>query len=347
MVAVAMIIPLLIRILRAFGIGQQVRVDGPERHIAEKQGTPTMGGIAIIIIAILVFTFLAVFAAPKSLQGLINYEKGVRAAIVVLATMLACGALGFLDDFSKVKERRSLGLKPGAKLLGQSIIGLTMGIVGANWVALPSDVAVPGIDFVIPMGSFATQLDIAGFSLTLPWIYLAFIVLMTASMTNAVNLTDGLDGLAAGTVMITTLTYAGMGYAQDNLPVAIVAASISGACIGFLWWNSYPADIFMGDTGSLALGGAISGLAMVTKTELLVAIIGGIFVAEALSVSLQVLIYKRTRKRLFKMAPIHHHFEQIGWSETKVTLRFWIIAGICAGLGFAIYFLEFAKTVLP
>lgn len=346
MIAVAMIIPLLIRILRAFNIGQQVRVDGPQSHIESKQGTPTMGGISIIFIAILVFTLLAILAAPRGVMAVANYERGVRAAIVVLGTMLACGALGFLDDYSKVVNRRSLGLRPSAKLIGQASIGLIMGIVGANWVGLPSDVAVPGTDFLIPMGSFSTEIVYGTFSLHLPWIYLAFIILMTTSMTNAVNLTDGLDGLAAGTVMITTLTYAGMSYALNNLPVAIVAAAISGACIGFLWWNSYPADIFMGDTGSLALGGAISGLAMVTKTELLVAIIGGIFVAEALSVSLQVLIFKRTRKRLFRMAPLHHHFEHIGWSEAKITIRFWIIAGICAGLAFAIFFLQSAKMVL-
>lgn len=346
MMLVALIIPLVIRVLRALNIGQQVRVDGPERHIAEKQGTPTMGGLAIIVIAVLVFALLAIYAAPQGTLALENYTKGLKGAIVVLVTMLACGALGFIDDYSKVVNRRSLGLGPLAKLIVQASIGLIMGIVGANWVGVPTDVLVPFSNVIIPMGSFSTELTLGALSIQLPWLYLAFIVLLTTSMTNAVNLTDGLDGLATGTVMIVTLTYAGMSYAQNNLPVAIAAAAITGACIGFLWWNSHPADIFMGDTGSLALGGAIAGLAMVTSTELLVAIIGGIFVVEALSVSLQVIIFKRTRKRLFKMAPIHHHFEQIGWSETKVTIRFWIVSGIFAGLGFAIYFLQFSKLVV-
>lgn len=346
MVVTALIIPALIRILRALKIGQQVRVDGPERHITEKQGTPTMGGLAIIFVTILVLVTLGSLAYPRagaSSFTIDNYVYGLKAAAVVIIAMVSAGFLGFLDDFSKVNNKRSLGLTGWQKIAGQVSIGIGMGLLGANWLTLPADVAVPFTTLTIPMGTFATTFQIGSFSLYVPWIYLAFIVLMVTSMTNAVNLTDGLDGLAAGTVMIVALVFAALGYVQNILPLAIVGAALSGACVGFLWWNSYPADIFMGDTGSLALGGAISGLAMVTKTELLVAIIGGIFVVEALSVVLQVLVFKRTRKRLFKMAPIHHHFEQIGWSEAKVTIRFWIVTGIFAGLGFAIYFLEFAQ----
>jgi phospho-N-acetylmuramoyl-pentapeptide-transferase len=179
-----------------------------------------------------------------------------------------------------------------------------------------------------------------GDTLLIPWLYLAFIAFMMIAMSNAVNLTDGLDGLAAGTVTIVALAFGGIAYRQNSLESAIVGAAIAGACIGFLWFNSHPADIFMGDTGSLGLGAAIAALAVVTKTELYLVIIGGIYVVETLSVILQVASFKTTGKRLFRMAPIHHHFEMLGWSETKVMVRFWIVTGIFAGLGFALYFAE-------
>jgi phospho-N-acetylmuramoyl-pentapeptide-transferase len=175
-------------------------------------------------------------------------------------------------------------------------------------------------------------------AIVVPWLYLAFVFVMVAGMSNAVNLTDGLDGLAAGTVTIVTLAFAAIAFRQNALPSALLAAAVAGACIGFLWYNSYPADIFMGDTGSLGLGALIAALAVITKTELLLLVIGGIYVAETLSVILQVASFKLTRKRIFRMAPIHHHFEMLGWSETKVMVRFWIITGILAGLGFAMYF---------
>jgi len=170
-----------------------------------------------------------------------------------------------------------------------------------------------------------------------------FVTIMVTGMSNAVNLTDGLDGLAAGTVAIVTLAYAGIAFRLDSLPTALLAAAIGGACIGFLWYNSYPADIFMGDTGSLGLGAGIAALAAITKTELLVLIIGGIYVIETLSVVLQVASFKLRGKRIFKMAPIHHHFEMLGWSETKVMVRFWIVTGVLAGLGFALFFFESAR----
>jgi phospho-N-acetylmuramoyl-pentapeptide-transferase len=169
---------------------------------------------------------------------------------------------------------------------------------------------------------------------------------MIVGMSNAVNLTDGLDGLAAGTVTIVTLVFGAIAYAQNSLPIALAAGSIAGACIGFLWWNTHPADIFMGDTGALGLGGGLGALAAVTKTELLLLIICGIFVIEALSVVIQVVSYKRTGRRVFKMAPIHHHFEMIGWSETKIMVRFWVVTGVLAGLGFAIFFYQAAKLGL-
>jgi phospho-N-acetylmuramoyl-pentapeptide-transferase len=173
-----------------------------------------------------------------------------------------------------------------------------------------------------------------------PWLYLALVAVMMVGTSNAVNLTDGLDGLAAGTVMIVALAFAGIAYRQNMLENALFGAAIAGACIGFLWYNSYPADIFMGDTGSLGLGAAVAAMAVITKTELFLLVIGGIYVIEALSVVLQVVSYKLTGKRIFRMAPIHHHFEMIGWSETKVMVRFWIVTGIMAGLGFAVYFIQ-------
>jgi len=188
-----------------------------------------------------------------------------------------------------------------------------------------------------------THFNLFGTTIQLPWLYIAFAAFMIVALSNSVNLTDGLDGLAAGTVTIVTMVFAAIAYAQNSLPISLLAAAIGGACIGFLWYNSHPADIFMGDTGSLGLGGAVATLAMVTKTELLLPLIGGVFVAEALSVIIQVLVYKRFKRRVFKMAPIHHHFEMLGWSETKVMVRFWIVTGAFAALGFVIFFFQFTR----
>jgi phospho-N-acetylmuramoyl-pentapeptide-transferase len=190
----------------------------------------------------------------------------------------------------------------------------------------------------VNLGVATTVVHLGGLRVAVPWLYLLLVWFMITGFSNTVNLTDGLDGLAAGTVMIVMLAFAGIAFRQSHLEVALFAASVAGSCIGFLWYNSYPADIFMGDTGSLGLGAAIAALAIVTKTELLVAVIGGIYVAEGLSVILQVASFKLTGKRIFRMAPIHHHFEMKGWSETKVMVRFWIVTGILAGLGFALFF---------
>jgi phospho-N-acetylmuramoyl-pentapeptide-transferase len=171
-------------------------------------------------------------------------------------------------------------------------------------------------------------------------VYLAFVAFLIVGMSNAVNLTDGLDGLAAGTVGIVMFVYAAIGFRQDHLEVALLSAAVAGACIGFLWYNSYPADIFMGDTGSLGLGAAIATLAIITKTEFLLVLIGGIYVVETTSVIVQVASFKLFGRRVFRMAPVHHHFEMKGWSETKVMVRFWIVTGILAGAGFALYFVD-------
>ncbi|MDI6900253.1 MAG: phospho-N-acetylmuramoyl-pentapeptide-transferase [Anaerosomatales bacterium] len=315
--------PLWIRLLRFRSIGQQVRADGPQGHLV-KQGTPTMGGVLILLVVAGVY--------------LSTGEVG-RLGVIVLLALLSCGILGFIDDYAKVVHERSLGLRPRAKLLWQGVIASAVCLLAVNWAHIDTHVLVPFLG-ELDLGVVTSQLEIGGFSITVPWLYVALVWVMVTGESNAVNLTDGLDGLAAGTVMIVTLAYAGIAFRQDHLEVALLASSIAGACLGFLWYNSYPADIFMGDTGSLGLGAAIAALAIVTKTELLLLLIGGIYLVETLSVVLQVLSFKLTGKRVFRMAPIHHHFEMKGWSETKVMVRFWIVTGIMAGAGFALYFVS-------
>jgi phospho-N-acetylmuramoyl-pentapeptide-transferase len=323
MVGAAALFPLWIRLLRVRNIGQQVRADGPQGHLV-KQGTPTMGGVLILLVVTV--TFL-VMGTPT------------RLSVLALLAMLACGVLGFIDDWSKVSHERSLGLRPRAKLFWQATVSVVFGLLVVNWGQLPTWVAVPLTTYKIDLGELSSVLTIGTTTIVVPWLYLAFVGVMIVAMSNAVNLTDGLDGLAAGTVAIVTLVFAAIAFRQNTLESALLAASVAGACIGFLWYNSYPADIFMGDTGSLGLGAAIAALAVITKTELLLLIIGGIYVAETLSVVLQVASFKLTGKRIFRMAPLHHHFEMKGWSETKVMVRFWIITGILAGAGFAMYFI--------
>ena len=313
--------PLWIRLLRFRNIGQQVRADGPQGHLV-KQGTPTMGGVLILLVVAVVYLTLG--------------EVG-RSGIIALLALLGCGLLGFIDDYAKVVHERSLGLKPKAKIVGQAAIAFSIGVIAVNWGHVSPEVLLPG-GGAIDLGVLTSTIQVGGFEIELPWLYLFLVFFMIISFSNTVNLTDGLDGLAAGTVMIVMFAFAGIAFMLDVLELALFAAAVAGACLGFLWYNSYPADIFMGDTGSLGLGAAIAVLAVVTKTELLAPLIGGIYVAEGLSVILQVASFKLTGKRLFRMAPIHHHFEMRGWSETKVMVRFWIVTGIMAGAGFALWF---------
>ena len=313
--------PAWIRFLRSSHIGQQVRDDGPETHLV-KQGTPTMGGV--IMLLALVATVL--------INGLPNAET-----YILLATIILTGALGLFDDASKVIHERSLGLTPRGKLIGQFGIATVFAVIAVNVFYIQPTVIIPFIA-TIDLGFLYTVIPIGEISLYIPWLYIVFVDILLVGMCNAVNLTDGLDGLAAGTVMVVMLVMAAIAFRSNLLEPAVVAAALAGTCIGFLWFNSYPADIFMGDTGSLALGMGLGCLAVLTKTEFVVIIIGGLFVAEALSVMIQVSYYKRTKKRVFLMAPLHHHFEKKGWSETKVVIRFWIISGMCAALGFSLYF---------
>lgn len=320
--------PLWIRILRRDHIGQQVRADGPQSHLV-KQGTPTMGGV-IMLLAITVVVLVVGQWTPEMW--------------LLLGAMLLTGLLGLIDDASKVVKERSLGLKPKAKLIGQFAIAIAFCLIAVNCLGVPATIDFPFIA-TVDLSPFTTVLPIGG-GIQVPWLYLAFVIILLAGMSNAVNLTDGLDGLAGGTIMVVMVVMAAIAYRSDMLDASIFAGAIAGACVGFLWFNAYPADIFMGDTGSLALGTALGCLAVITKTEVASLIIGGLFVAEALSVMMQVLYYKRTHKRLFLMAPLHHHFEKKGWSEVKVVIRFWIVSGTLAAIGFFLYFAESLLEVL-
>lgn len=314
--------PLWIRILKKRHIGQQVRADGPQSHLV-KQGTPTMGGVVLLI------------AVTVTVMVLSNFSPTI---IVLTVATLLTGLLGLVDDASKVVKERSLGLTPKAKLIGQFTIASIFCLVAVNLLGVPPTVDFPFI-CTWDLGVWTTVIPI-GTGISVPWLYLIFVNILIAGLSNAVNLTDGLDGLAGGTVMIVMIVMAAIAYRSDMLDVSVFAAALAGGCVGFLWFNSYPADIFMGDTGSLALGCALGCLAVVTKTEIVSLIIGGLFIAEAVSVIIQVLHFKRTQKRLFLMAPLHHHFERKGWSEVKVVIRFWIISGVLAAVGFFIYFAE-------
>jgi phospho-N-acetylmuramoyl-pentapeptide-transferase len=243
-------------------------------------------------------------------------------AMGVFGATLACGVLGFADDYTKIVKRRSLGLRARTKLVVTIAISLGLWWVATQKAHLPPTVKLRFVDVSIDLGP----------------VYPVFIYLVVAGTTSAVNLTDGLDGLAAGCAAIVLLAYIGITFiTAGEGDLTVLAACLVGACIGFLWFNSFPASIFMGDTGSLALGGAIAGLAIMTKTEVLLVLLGGIFVIEALSVLIQVFSFQAFRKRVFLMAPIHHHFELQAWSETKIILRFWIVAVACAAIAFTVY----------
>ena len=324
-IAVTMVLmPAWIKFLKSSHIGQQVRADGPESHLV-KQGTPTMGGV-IMLVAVILTALVVGHPTPETFA-------------LLIATVLT-GCLGLIDDAEKVVKERSLGLTPKAKLVGQFIIATVFGLVAVNVMGIAPTVEIPFV-YTFDLGVLTTHFG----AVEVPWLYILFVDILLMGMCNAVNLTDGLDGLAAGTVMIVMIVMAAIAYRSDMLDSAIFAAALAGACVGFLWFNSFPADIFMGDTGSLALGMALGCLAVFTKSEFIVLVIGGLFVAEALSVMIQVFYYKKTHKRIFLMAPLHHHFEKKGWSETKVVVRFWIVSGVLAALGFAVYFAETLMAV--
>ena len=297
--------PKFIEFLRRREFGQQIREEGPQGHHA-KAGTPTMGGIIIFTAVTIPFLLLT------------NWDWR---AIGVFGTAVACALVGFADDYTKLSRRRSLGLRGRTKLLVTLLIAIGLWLCASRGADLPNTLNLRVIDAQIDLGI----------------LYLILIYLVVAGTTSAVNLTDGLDGLAAGCAAIVLLAYIAITFTTRQTDLALVAGCLVGACVGFLWFNSFPASIIMGDTGSLGLGGAVAAMAVMTKTEILLIILGGIFVIEALSVLIQVFSFQTFRKRVFLMAPIHHHFELQAWSETKIILRFWIVAAVCAAIGFTLY----------
>jgi phospho-N-acetylmuramoyl-pentapeptide-transferase len=336
--------PLLIKLLAKKGYGQYIRDDGPRGH-ASKRGTPTMGGIAFILATLIAyFATKLITGAPTTFSGLL-----------VLFMMAGMGLVGFIDDYIKIIKRRSLGLRAKAKLAGQLIVGITFAVLALQFADTRGNTpASTKISFVQDFG-WAIG----------PVLFVVWALFMILAMSNGVNLTDGLDGLATGaSVMVfgaytfigvwqfqescansTTLAYPSACFeVRDPLDLAIVASALMGACFGFLWWNTSPAKIFMGDTGSLALGGALVGLAICSRTELLLALLGGLFVLITMSVVIQVSVFRLTGRRVFRIAPLHHHFEHKGWSEVLVVVRFWIIQGMCVIVGLGIFYAGWANN---
>jgi phospho-N-acetylmuramoyl-pentapeptide-transferase len=327
-----------IRFFRARGYGQLIRDDGPTTHHT-KRGTPTMGGTVIIIASTLAY-LIANFATA---------HVPTASGLLLLFLFIGLGAVGFLDDYIKIAKQRSLGLRSRAKMAGQVLVAIAFALLALRF---PDERGqTPASRYI----SFTRQWEEWAMPTAL---VVLLILLMVSATSNAVNLTDGLDGLATGTSTMVFGAYTVMNIWQNNqsceltpgsacyevrdpLDLAVLSAALTGACFGFLWWNASPAKIFMGDTGSLALGGALAGMAILTRTELLLVILGGLFVAQALSVMLQVGYFKITGgKRMFRMAPLHHHFELKGWDEITVVVRFWIITGSCVAVGLGIFYAE-------
>ena len=335
--------PMFIRFLVKRGYGQFIRDDGPTSHHT-KRGTPTMGG-AIILGAVLV-AYLAAHLATLQLPTM--------SALLVLFLMTGLGIIGFLDDFMKISKQRSLGLRSKEKLAGQIAIGVVFAVLALNF--RNDQFRTPASPFISFVRDTHINLAFAG-TIGGVLLFVIWANIIIAGTSNGVNLTDGLDGLAAGVSTMVLGAYVLIGIwtqnqncqinpgikcyeVRDSLDLAVVAAAGMGACFGFLWWNASPAKIFMGDTGSLGLGGLIAGLAICTRTELLVVVLAGLFVLEVVSVMAQVASFKLTGRRILRMAPLHHHFELVGWNEITVVIRFWIIAGLFAALGLGIFYAE-------
>ncbi|HJU57838.1 MAG TPA: phospho-N-acetylmuramoyl-pentapeptide-transferase [Actinomycetota bacterium] len=323
--------PIAIRLFRVWGWGQRIREDGPHTHL-EKMGTPTMGGTVIVLGIVTAYVVTRIVFTTVTAAGL----------AVMLATILLA-LLGFVDDQIKVRRRRSLGLSKTAKILGQAIVALVFGVLVVNEAGVPTD-----LSFIR-----ATGLDLGVF-------FYVWVFVILAASSNGVNLTDGLDGLASGASILVLSGYVFIAFWQFRhtcelgpspscypvdvnaaLDVAIVAGAAVGATAGFLWWNAAPARIFMGDTGALALGGLMGALAIVTTTQLLLVVLGGLFVIETTSVIVQVIAFRGFGTRIFRMSPIHHHFELAGWPEFTVIVRFWIVTGLCVAVGLGLFYTDF------
>jgi phospho-N-acetylmuramoyl-pentapeptide-transferase len=334
--------PALITLFNRQGFGQEIRSDGPPTH-KHKRGTPSMGGVAIVA---------GIWAGylGTHLVGIVLDGRGPSASgLLVLGLATALGAVGFVDDLIKVRKSRNLGLNKTTKAVGQVLAAVVFGVLVLRF---------PNVDGLTPASAQLSYVrEIA--TVTLPtWLFVLFCVVVISAWSNAVNFTDGLDGLAAGCMAMVTAAYVIITFWQyrndclavgakpacyfvrDPLDLALVAAATTGACIGFLWWNAAPAKIFMGDTGSLALGGIIAGLSITSRTEILAVVLGALFVAEITSVVVQIIAFRTTGRRVFRMAPFHHHFELVGWAETTVIIRFWLLTAIACGLGVALFYGE-------
>ena len=326
--------PLLITVLRARGIGQAIRDDGPFAHPhAQKAGTPTMGGIAVVGSAVVGYFVAHVVTAEI---------RFARTGVTLMLLVMGLAAVGFVDDYLGVRKGRNLGLRKRGKTGGQLLIGSGFALLALEWVDTSTEL------------SFTRLIDL---DLGM-WLWFVWALLVVTGTSNAVNITDGMDGLAAGAATLVFAAFVvvafwqfrhpetyGMiaGNAAPALDLAVVAAAMMGACAGFLWWNAAPAKVFMGDTGSLALGGAMGGLALLTNTNLLLPILGGLFVVETVSVIAQIVAFRGFRRRVLRMAPIHHHYEVGGWPEFTVIVRFWLFAGICVALGLGIFYADFIR----
>jgi phospho-N-acetylmuramoyl-pentapeptide-transferase len=318
--------PFLISWLRAHSIGQPIREEGPKGHLV-KAGTPTMGGVAIVGGAALGYVLAHLRDGAVFTWG----------GMLTMAVIVGAGLVGLLDDGLKVRNARNLGLKARTKMLGL----LTVAIVFA-WLAIVQANVSTDLSFT-RMGTMHIDLG--------PWLWGVWAVLLILGFANAVNLTDGLDGLAAGSgtfsysafvvIAFWAFRHEGVYHIPQGLDLALVAASMVGACAGFLWWNAAPARIFMGDTGSLAIGAGLAAMALVTNTHLLLPVIGGIYVVETVSVMIQVASFRMFHRRVFRMAPIHHHYEQLGWPETTVIIRFWILAGLVTAMAIGIFYADY------
>ena len=337
--------PLAIRAFRQKGLGQEIRDDGPESHLSKK-GTPRMGGTVIVAATVGGYVIAHLLLVGQRGRGF------TATGVLLLFLMVGLGTVGFLDDYLKIRHRRSLGLGKTAKLVGQLVVGVAFAVLALNFESggqTPASTSVSFVRDIAPMG-----LGAVGF------VILAY--LFIAGFSNAVNLTDGLDGLASGCSAMVFAAYVFISFWQfthdcatkpidgcylvrDPLDVTLVAAAALGACLGFLWWNTSPARIFMGDTGSLALGGLLSGLAIVTRTELLLVVLGGLFVAVTLSVVIQVAFFRATKRRVFRMAPLHHHFELAGWTENTVIVRFWLVTGMAVAFGIGLFYADWLSFV--
>ena len=316
------VMPAFIRFLRREKVGQQVREEGLESHY-KKQGTPTMGGVVMVIAIVISALF-------------VGENNNKTYALVVVA--LAAAAIGLIDDYKKVHYKNTEGMSAKGKLVLQGIVAGAFVLYAVNELNIAPTLVFYHIG-LIDLGVLTTVIDLGGGDyFIIPWLYLIFCLILLVGMCNAVNLTDGLDGLAGGSVMLVMIVMAFIAYRMNNLQASVFASATAGACAAFLWFNSNPAEIFMGDTGSLSLGMTFGALSILTKTEVLIILMGGLFVAEALSVMIQVFYFKKTGKRIFLMAPLHHHFEKKGWGENQVVVRFWMISGFLAAVGFAIFF---------